>query len=346
MSAGRSGSTGPSDRVHERVLVTGATGFIGRALVARLLASGAQVRGVGRRAAVQFPPSSEGRYEPVVADLTRDDVDPALCDGVELVYHLAAKTHDLADAPGVEHDYDRINVQGTRRLLERAARAGIRRFVFVSSVKAVNEGGPDEVDERTPPEPSTPYGRSKRAAEELVQAAGLRDGFETVCLRLPLVYGPGQRGNLQRMIAAVGRGRFPPPPDTHNHRSMVHVGNVVDALMLAGSHPAAAGQTYFVTDGRPYSTRELYDAIRSALGKPPVPWSVPAVVFKALAAAGDLGRRVTRRRIGFDSEAYQKLLGSAWYSSARIARELGYAPRVDLPGSLPDLIRALAEAPH
>jgi UDP-glucose 4-epimerase len=323
------------------VLVTGATGFIGRVLVGRLLESGAIVRGVGRSGTIEPTRPAAGRYEPVVADLTREDLDPRLCDGVGIVYHLAAKTHDLADGPGSEAEYQRINVEGTRRLLDRAARAGVRRVVFVSSVKAVDEGGPDEVDETVAPHPSTAYGRSKLEAEGLVQAAGVRAGFATVCLRLPLVYGPGQRGNLQRMMAAIDRGRFPPLPDTGNRRSMVHVENVAQALILAGRHPAAAGQTYFVTDSRPYSSREIYDAMRSALGRPARRWRVPASAFRALAAMGDLGRRLAGRRVGFDSEAYQKLLGSACYSSARIRRELGYDPHVDLTGSLPALIGAL-----
>jgi nucleoside-diphosphate-sugar epimerase len=324
-----------------RCLVTGATGFVGRALVDRLRTSGAFVRGLARS-----PRNAAGiaADEVVVADLGRTPLEPALLHGIDTVYHLAAKTHDLTEGPGAEAEYFRTNVEGTERLLACARGQAVRRVVFASSVKAVDEGGSIEVDERIAPRPVTAYGRSKLAAEDLVRSAAARDGFESVCLRFPIIYGPGQRGNLQRMIAAVARGRFPPPPQTQNRRSMLHVDNAVEALLLAGHHPAAAGQVYFVTDSRPYSTREVYDAIRAALGRRPVRWHVPAWMFQLVASAGDLARRTTGRRVGFDSEALWKLLGSAAYDSSRITRELGYQPIRDLPGSLPEIVASLKDA--
>jgi UDP-glucose 4-epimerase len=312
-------------------LVTGATGFIGAALVRRLTAAGVPVRGVAR-----------SRRDPaanvIAVDLRSGTLPTGTLDRVETIYHLAAKTHDLTATEASDAEYWSVNLEGTQRLLDAAWQHPIKRVVFVSSVKAQTETTARVVDETDTPEPTTAYGRSKLAAEKLVLTEAARRGFEAVCLRFPLVYGPGQRGNMARMIAAIDRGRFPPPPAGVNRRSMLHVANAVEALILAGHHPAAAGQTYFVTDAAAYSTRELYDAIRQALGKRPVTWAVPTAVFRALAAAGDAAQGVLRRRVGFDSEALQKLLGSAWFSSDKIARDLGYRPLRTVQDTMPELI--------
>jgi nucleoside-diphosphate-sugar epimerase len=320
-------------------LVTGATGFVGRALVARLRADGVSVRGISRTSHASLSPSTtKARLDFVVADLSEGSLEPNIVDGVDVIYHLAAKTHDVREGPGAEAEYRRLNVTGTERLHQALRPGSIRRFVLASSVKAVDEGGGEQIEETVVPRPITAYGRSKRAAEELVMRASESLRFEPVCLRFPLVYGPGQRGNLQRMMAAIEAGRFPPPPSNGNRRSLLHLDNAVEALLLAGRHPAAAGQVYFVTDATAYSTRAIYDAIRSALGLRTKAWAVPEPAFRVAALAGDLLRALTRRRVGFDSDALQKLLGSAWYSSAKIERELGYRPERDLFSSMPGLV--------
>jgi UDP-glucose 4-epimerase len=316
-----------------RSLVTGATGFVGRALVTRLKASGMFVRGLARTAG---PSDADELVAMDIANLPREA--PALAD-IDVVFHLAAKTHDMVAARGAEADYQRTNVEGTRRLVDAASWHRVRRVVFVSSVKAIDEGNREPANESTPAHPLTPYGRSKLAAEHLVVSAASAGAFEAVCLRFPLVYGPGQRGNLERMIEAIDRRRFPPPPAHGNRRSMLHVANAVEALLLAGTHPAAAGRLYIVTDAHPYGTRDIYAAVSAALGRSPARWHVPEWGFRAMAATGDFARLATGRRIGFDSEALQKLLGSAAYDSSRIQRELGYRPACDLFGELPRLIR-------
>ncbi len=316
-----------------RCLVTGATGFVGRALVSKLRASGAFVRGMARHAGDTLLAD-----EFIAADLASLPDDTRAFEDVDVVVHLAAKTHDMTEAPGVEDEYQRINVEGTRRLVAASTRARVRRVVFVSSVKVIDEGNRQAANEQTPPRPLTPYGRSKLEAEQLVSAAAATGEFESVCLRFPLVYGPGQGGNLQRMLGAIRRHRFPPPPDNGNQRSMVHVDNAVQALLLAVSASAASGRTYLVTDARPYSTREVYEAARRALGRSPSRVAVPEAAFRLLAAGGEVARRVIGRRVGFDSDAFEKLLGSAAYDSGRIQRELGYSPSRDLIGSMPALV--------
>src|SRR5690606_20927115 len=267
MCAERRGTSPESDLTGTRCLVTGATGFVGRALVTRLRASGAFVRGIARSSS-----RTTDAHELVAADLAELPEDSTAFDGIDVVYHLAAKTHDMAEARGAEAEYERTNVEGTRRLLAAAGGHSVRRIVFVSSVKVIDEGNDVPATEATPARPLTPYGRSKLEAERLVMAAASGDALDTVCLRFPLVYGSGQRGNLQRMIDAIDRGRFPPPPANGNRRSMLHVENAVDALVLAGGHPAAANRVYIVTDATAYSTRDVYEAACAALGRGPSRW--------------------------------------------------------------------------
>lgn len=322
-----------------RCLVTGATGFVGRSLASTLAASGVFVRGIART------PGATGASELVIADLAELAPGNPAFERIDVVFHLAAKTHDMAETRGAETEYQRINVEGTKRVVAAARHHRVRRVVFVSSVKAIDEGNVVPATEQTPETPLTAYGRSKLKAERVVRDASGAGAFESVCLRFPLLYGPNQRGNLQRMIAAIAAGRFPPPPDNGNRRSMLHVANAVDALVLAARHPAAAGHIYIVTDVESYSTRAIFDAVRAALGRRPMRWHIPDAGFRALAVVGDVARRVAGRRIGFDSDAYQKLLGTAAYDSSAIQRDLGFRPAHELMGSLPALLADLRAAP-
>jgi nucleoside-diphosphate-sugar epimerase len=258
-------------------------------------------------------------------------------EGIDRVFHLAGKAHALSEISEDPEEYERVNVVGTRRLIEAATAAGVERFVYFSSVKAMGEETAEGLDERHPPKPRTAYGRTKLMAEELVSGFS-RSGRHASILRLPLVYGVGNKGNLYRMVAAIDRGLFPPIPDTNNRRSMVHVSNVVDAALLAAARREANGQTFIVTDAREYSTRELYEAIRRGLGHPVPRWSVPPFAWRAAGRVGDVAGLLLGRRSFVDSDAVTKLLGSAWYSSAKITNELGYSPRVGLAEGLPEIL--------
>ncbi len=327
--------------VQERgiALVTGGTGFIGTHLVAALTQRGNRVRVLTRQheSAVSVQVATVSLF---AGDLAERPSLHGLCDGVDTVFHCAGLAH--TEAQGNE-DYSgaqwRATVDGTENLLEEAA-GKVRSIIYLSSVKAMGEGGEQELDESSVPHPEGAYGQARLAAEARVLEFGRRHGVRVCILRLSMVYGAGCKGNLPRMIAAVDRNRFPPLPETGNRRSMVYVEDVVQAALLAADNDRAAGQVYIVTDGKGYSTRQIYEWICSALGKPIPRWTVPPGLLRSAALAGDLIGTVRGRSFAFNSRALEKLLGSAWYSSRKITEELGYHPSCDVERALPEMIAA------
>lgn len=313
-------------------LVSGATGFIGQRTFRNLNAAGVECRLLVR--------NSVAVGNAVTADLADKRMLSAVCDGVERVFHCAGYAHALSSLS--ENDtalHWQVNFNGTRNLVEAAGQAGVRRFVFISSVKAMGEPSETLADEDFPGLPETAYGQAKRAAEEAVLEAGQRYGMHVVNLRLAMVYGAGGRGNLERMGRMVARGRFPPLPETGNHRSLVHVDDVVEAMRLVADDDRAAGRTYIVASPEAPSGRQLFDALRVANGLPPCRWSVPASALRAAAWIGDCLEPLARRRMPLDSEVLGRLLGSAWYSTARIERELGWQARISLADGLSEMLR-------
>lgn len=276
--------------------------------------------------------------EVLVADLT-DDLQDKVLQGVDTVFHLAGKAHALSESRQDAAEYHAINTGGTQRLLEACQAEGVQRFVMFSSVKAMGEGGKVCLDEAADIPPETPYGRSKFDAERLV----LKGGYvaHPVVLRLSMVYGPIEKGNLPRMIHAIARGRFPPLPELENQRSMVHVDDVVKAAMLVAERPESAGGTYILTDGRTYSTRQMYEWICEALGKSVPSWYVPTFALRLLAMLGDGIGALRGKRFVFDSDAMEKLVGSACYSSDLIQNDLGFKPEKNLQESLEEIVVAL-----
>ena len=308
----------------EHCLVTGATGFIGRALCQQLRDRGVRIRALARR-------REQGPWDDfVAADLGETALPADLLDGVDTLFHLAGKAHALSEVAEDDSEYHRINVGGMDALLGIAANSALSRFVFFSTVKAMGDDDERCMDEDWEMAPTTAYGISKRESERRLLAAGPAGGMHVSILRLPLVYGGGVKGNLWKMMDAIEGGKFPPLPEIDNKRSLVHVDDVVRAALLAAENPKANGQIYIVTDGHPYSTNEICTAIRAALGKPARSWTVPRAVLAMAAGAGDIIGRLRGRRFVFDSDAYGKLLGSAWYSSAKIAQALGFEPAWDL----------------
>jgi len=312
------------------VLLTGSSGFIGQVLSQRLQESAVNVKNLVRNDNIEMP-------NKIVLDLTENwSINP--CENVDTVFHLAGKAHALAEVSQDNLEYQQINTQATQKLLEAAQQAGVKRFIFFSSVKAV--GDSEILQNETSQLPAdTPYGKSKYAAEQLV----LQGGYvpHPVVIRPCMVYGNSKKGNLPKMINAIVRGFFPPLPEVNNHRSMVHVEDVVQAALLTAKTSKAAGQIYIVSDGQDYSSRQLYELICKALNKSISRFSMPLIALNFLAKLGDLIGKLLARRFIFDSDTKQKLLGSARYSSKKIENELGFKAKYSLQQSLPEIVRYL-----
>ena len=322
------------DPGQRRYLVTGAQGFIGAVLCGALQARGHLVRAV-----IRHP--GQGQWdESIHCDLGAETLPAELMDHVDGVFHLAGIAHvqDIAGVP--DATYQRINVHATSLLLDAATQRGVKGFVYFSSIKAAADPGPRCVDESWEAPPSDAYGRSKREAEQRVLAIGLETGMHVCNLRPCLVYGPGVKGNLARMIDAIERGAFPPLPEFNNRRSMVGLNDLIEAAWLAMHSRDASGRTYILSDGEPYSPRALFVAISRALGKPVPGWSIPRSFLRAGAAAGDLAARITNRPMPFSSAVLDRLQGSACYRSDRIRSELGWTPRETFFDALPTIIAA------
>jgi UDP-glucose 4-epimerase len=312
------------------ILVSGCSGFIGGRLGVALSEAGLPWVGLSRRAAI-FPVRR-------ITDFGNIPALTAACAGVETVFHCAGYAHAFSALSGdVAARHREINFEGTRNLVEAAGQAGVKRFVFLSSVKAMAEPGAACADEDFPGQPETAYGQAKRAAEAAVLEAGRRYGMHVVNLRLAMVYGSGGRGNLERMGRLVRRGLFPPLPETGNHRSLVHVDDVVAAMRRVAGDDRGNGRTYIVAAPEAPSGRQLLDALREALGKPRCTWAVPETALRLAARLGDGLEAITRRRLPLDSEALERLLGSAWYAPARIERELGWRAKVSLADGLREM---------
>ncbi|RME72865.1 MAG: NAD-dependent epimerase/dehydratase family protein [Verrucomicrobia bacterium] len=317
-------------------LVTGATGFIGRRLVPYLRARGWRVVALVRSVeAAKRQLEADGWVE---CDLCGPEP-VGIPRGVDTVFHLAGKAHAILEVGEEEAAYRRLNTEATARLLEAAGRAGVRAFVYFSSVKAVADprGLAGPADESWTREPGTAYGRSKLEAERIVLAdAGVP---HRVVLRPTLVYGPNPKGNLRKMADAVRRGRFPPLPETGNRRSAVHVDDVCRAALACAVCEAANGRVYIVADDRPFSTRMLFEWMSEAVGRPVPGWTLPLWVLRLLGRAGDVIGRVRGRRFVFDSQALDRLTESAWYSAERLKRDVGWQPSRTLRDSLRDMVR-------
>ena len=300
----------------KNILITGATGFIGRRLLLGLKRQSSRLKVKGERGSLEAPKikilsrSSNHDYETVVCDLESEEVPDGMLDEVDTVFHLAGFAHDLRDASNFEYLYRRLNIHSTLRLAEMAFLSGVRSFVFVSSVKAggQNVGG----------EPKGIYGETKREAELKLLELCQQSEMHFSIVRPSLVYGPGVRGNLALMRRGIEQGWFPPLPETGNRRSLIHVDDLVRSLLFVAEDKRANGEIFIATDGVPHSSREIYDAICQSVGKIVSQWSVPKVVFEGLSL---LSPRIRYK--------VDKLLGDDYYSSDKLEK-LGFRAKKSL----------------
>ena len=303
-----------------RVLVTGATGFLGAHVSQALLGRGLAVRALTRSGS---PPAPAGTEPAPVGALNDSAGLRRALEGVTSVIHLAAYVHRQR-VPHDEDAYREVNVDGTVALLDASVAAGIRDFVFVSTVKTVGEISHETWTERTQPAPADPYGRTKLAAEEAVRAAALRHGLHAPILRLPLVYGAGMKANALRLFQLIDRGLPLPLGAVHNRRSLLYVGNFVAAVTATLEHEAG-NDLFFVSDGPPIATPDLIRAIARALGRPVRLVSVPVGLMRVAARIGDQVARVVPA-VPFTSAILDRVVGSLAVDSAKLATTVGFCP--------------------
>jgi nucleoside-diphosphate-sugar epimerase len=312
------------------VLVTGASGFIGRRLSETLVAGGENVVGLTRG---PNPIPVSGVRTALTSDLLdRDSLRQALS-GIETVVHLAARVHARPEGKqDPESECRRLNVDGTRVLLEECVAVGVTRFVFISSVKAVAEQSETALDETTRPRPSDAYGRTKLEAERLIRAVARREGIHAPILRLPLVYGPGIKSNMLRLFSAVDHGLPLPLGSVRNRRSFAHVDNVIEAIRAVLRTPEAGDETFLVSDGMDLSTPELIRRIATALGRRAHLVSVPVPVLRAVGGTGYLLSRIIR--FHYTSDSLNALLGSLFVDTSKLQHMTGYSPPVSVDEGL------------
>ncbi|MDP2827040.1 MAG: SDR family oxidoreductase [Sulfuricellaceae bacterium] len=297
-----------------RVLVTGANGFIGKALCAELSQHGHVVRGATRNS---------------VGDIGEHTDWAEALSGIDAVVHLAARVHvmrDVASDPLKAHRA--TNALGTQRLAQCAAASGVKRFVYISTVKVHGEATPQRpFADREPPNPQDPYAISKFEAEQALQRISAARGMEIVILRPPLVYGPGVEGNFLRLLHLVEKGIPLPLGSIMNQRSLIYLGNLVDAIRLCLTHECAAEKTFLVSDGETISTPGLIRKLASLSGKRARLWPIPIALLQW---AGYLTGKI---------ETVQRLTDSLIVDDSAIRLELGWQPPYSMEEGLAETVR-------
>lgn len=311
-----------------RLLVTGANGFVGRTLCRQAVAQGFQVRGATRTAC----PMGGGVENIGVGALDESTDWHAVLEGIDVVIHLAARVHVMKDAaidPLAE--FLRINLHGTVNLAQQAVRAGVRRFVYVSSIKVNGErtSETEPFTESDNPDPQDPYAISKWRAEQALYRIARETGLEIVIVRPPLVYGPGVKGNFLQMLKVLSSGIPLPLSAVNNLRSLIYVENLVDALLACAEQHGAVGKTYLVSDGEDISTPDLLRRLGRTIGHPARLFPLPIWALR-------LGGRFLGR-----AKQVERLAGSLRVDSGRIRRELGWQPPYTLEQGLHATVAAL-----
>lgn len=306
----------------KRLLITGATGFVGKAVCEQAMQHGLSVKGALR---------IHGGVPSCIEQFVVGEINVATDWGnvlrdVNVIVHLAARVHVMHDtATDPLTAFRTVNVDGTLNLARQAAIAGVKRFVFISSIKVNGESTPPgrAFTEADAPNPQDAYGQSKHEAEQGLRQVSTDTGMEVVIIRPPLVYGPGAKGNFSSLLRWVARGLpLPLGSATANRRSLVGLDNLVDLILTCLQHPKAANQTFLVSDGEDLSTTELLQRMGKAMNRParllPVPVSLLAFVARLLGK----------------SAVAQRLLGSLQVDISKTYELLDWKPPVSVDEGL------------
>tara|TARA_B110000003_G_scaffold274078_1_gene313124 strand:- start:2871 stop:3800 length:930 start_codon:yes stop_codon:yes gene_type:complete len=292
---------------NKNILITGSTGFIGSSLVNALSNSCNKLILLSRTINPEIP------HKQIKCDFLTDELKIDFFQNVDVVFHLAGCAHDTRISKS-ENYYRKINVEASLNIAQLAIKCNVSKFVYLSSVKAGPKINQNKFFSQGDIKAKDIYGQTKYEAEEALMQIALMCNMSLIILRPALVYGPEVKGNLKFMLKGVLQGWFPPLPEVHKYRSMVHIDDLIRALMFIVEDNRADGNTYVITDEHKYSSREIYETLCYACNKKPFNWSVPKFVFELIGYLHPVIRSKMRKL--FDDEIY---------SSVKI-KELGFNP--------------------
>ncbi|MEQ9359152.1 NAD-dependent epimerase/dehydratase family protein [Coleofasciculus chthonoplastes] len=321
------------------ILVTGATGFIGRHLITRLQDLNWRVKLAIRHISNEKLPSINISVIDNINETT--DWTESLKD-INLLVHLAGSAHIFTKEKNhheKEQEFFKVNTTGTANLVKQSIAAGVKHFVFISSIGAMATLSDHPLTETSPCQPDTPYGRSKLQAEQALIELASQSSMTWTILRPTLVYGSGNPGNMERLIKLINRGLPLPFGLVNNRRSLLYVGNLVDAIATCLTHPNAKNQTFLVSDGQDLSTPELIHKIAYHLERPCHLLPVPPSLLKLAGHLGDTIEQFTKRPLPLNSSTIDRLLGSLIVDSSHIRNTLNWEPPYTVDEGLSKTLR-------
>lgn len=321
----------------KHILLTGATGFVASHLIPYLDDRGWKITAAVRRSCDRFPPQ--------ITTINVGNIDgntnwQAALPGMDIVIHLAGRAHILREeVANPEAEFFKVNTEGTANLVRQSVAAGVKHFVFVSSIGAMATLADKLLTENSPCQPDTPYGRSKLQAERALIEIARQSAMTWTILRPPLVYGVGNPGNMERLMKLIDRG-FPLPfGSIANRRSLIYVGNLVDAIATCLTRPQARNQCFLVSDDRDISTAELIRQIAHYRKRPCYLLPVPPAALKFLGHLGDRLELLLKRPLPFNSVTLDRLSGSLVVDSSHIQTTLNWQPPYTLDRGLAETLR-------
>jgi nucleoside-diphosphate-sugar epimerase len=295
------------------ILVTGATGFVGKPLCDRLVSEKNIISATIRN--VDDKDKLPTEIKPILINSLRDELPTEQLSNTEVVIYLAARVHQMNDnSPNALDAYREINTKAAISLANQAEENGVTRFIYLSSIKVNGEGLTDPYSEKDTPNPIDPYGQSKWEAEQSLLTLAQETSLEVVIIRPPLIYGPNVKANFLQLLKIIDKSIPLPFGTINNARSMLFIGNLVDAIITCLDHPNAKNQTFIVSDGEDLSTTNLIRRLGKALGKSPLLLPIPAELL-----------RLTTKLLG-KADIGDRLLGSLQVDSGKIRQMLDWTP--------------------
>jgi nucleoside-diphosphate-sugar epimerase len=325
-----------------KILITGATGFLGQNLCSAALDRNYSIRATTRSAS---KPHRHPEIESIPISSIAEPLPETALKGLEVIVHLAARVHVMNDTtsdPLAAHR--QINTAATLSLARQAAQHGVKRFIYLSSIKVNGEGGIDidrPYTEQDPPQPIDPYGQSKWEAEQGLKQIAAETGLEIVIIRPPLIYGAKVKGNFQQLLRIIQRGIPLPLGSINNHRSLVYVGNLVDAILTCITHPAAKNQTFLVSDGNDLSTPALILGLAKYVEKPD--W-MNAIELPTLLSIPPQLLVFCGKLVG-QTSSVERLIGSLTVDSTHIQTTLDWKPPFSVNEGLRATVKDLVSPP-